>query len=1010
MSEPIKNVFTFFIIIFGFQLYGQNPIQDQHNDPAYLQSISYFEAGRYEAAAVGFRHYLKTGKTTSFLVGADFYLAQIDLKANQNIQPKIQFMNHHKVAPFYVKSLLALGNYHFDLKEYKNVVPYFYRIPPNNLLESVYVNVRFKLAYSLYMDQLYNEALSLFNEVTYYFQDEKYKAHYYAGVIYFNNKDFDKALKQLLLAQKVPEMYKLTAPFIAKIYLNQKQYTEVIAYADEHLGNTEGINLEGKIILNRLAAEASFAQLNYSKAIQYYTQVLLLSKSKGDVALFFNFGYSLEQAGKMEDAADQYKIAALSEDTLGQLAAFRLGQIYIELNQFNTAINAFKIVLESEFSPELKNQSYFLIAKSWFQLHNFEATIDVLNAYLKDYPNNENSIETAQLLADAYLYTSNYKAAIDHLEITQLKTWSLKKTYQMVTLKYAQILFNDKLYDEVKYWLSKSLMNAVDSKFQLMANSLMAECLSAQNKYGLSISYFDQVIASKKVSKEQKSKAYYGLGYAQYNMEQYEIAYQNFSLFLNLNTSKNHVYMNDAVLRAADCLFILKRFDEAILMYRKNKEKVGQEYANYQIANIYYLKNELETAQKMFENFIENYSNSFLADNATFQLGEILIDLEKFELAIANFNYFVDRYDKSALLPNVYEGRAVAYTNKSQWADAVKDYYIILDNYLSHPIANEAILGLQNIRNKGFEIDDFDEYMVKLRTLNPNNASLEFISFEQLKNDYFNQDYEQLIQGINAFRRVYPSTLHNYDLYYFMGDAYYELGQWEAGIAQFEPIISHQQGAYLGRALTKSAKANMSLKRYDQAIDLFLLLNENASSERELGQAQEGLMTAYYASNNVEKALPIAQEMSENITLSESKRNLGNLYLLRIAMNNLEYDKALLLAESLIESTDNQTGAEAAFTMAEIRYKENDYPASIEQCIILLGKYGLYEQWTDKTYLLLVDNYMASGELLQAKATLNSILENTENDVLKIKAEDLLEDITQLEKIVLTEEKDSIDG
>jgi tetratricopeptide (TPR) repeat protein len=553
-------------------------------------------------------------------------------------------------------------------------------------------------------------------------------------------------------------------------------------------------------------------------------------------------------------------------------------------------------------------------------------------------------------------------------------------------------------------------MNAVDSKFQLMANSLMAECLSAQNKYGLSISYFDQVIASKKVSKEQKSKAYYGLGYAQYNMEQYEIAYQNFSLFLNLNTSKNHVYMNDAVLRAADCLFILKRFDEAILMYRKNKEKVGQEYANYQIANIYYLKNELETAQKMFENFIENYSNSFLADNATFQLGEILIDLEKFELAIANFNYFVDRYDKSALLPNVYEGRAVAYTNKSQWADAVKDYYIILDNYLSHPIANEAILGLQNIRNKGFEIDDFDEYMVKLRTLNPNNASLEFISFEQLKNDYFNQDYEQLIQGINAFRRVYPSTLHNYDLYYLMGDAYYELGQWEAGIAQFEPIISHQQGAYLGRALTKSAKANMSLKRYDQAIDLFLLLNENASSERELGQAQDGLMTAYYASNNVEKALPIAQEMSENITLSESKRNLGNLYLLRIAMNNLEYDKALLLAESLIESTDNQTGAEAAFTMAEIRYKENDYPASIEQCIILLGKYGLYEQWTDKTYLLLVDNYMASGELLQAKATLNSILENTENDVLKIKAEDLLEDITQLEKIVLTEEKDSIDG
>ena len=150
---------------------------------------------------------------------------------------------------------------------------------------------------------------------------------------------------------------------------------------------------------------------------------------------------------------------------------------------------------------------------------------------------------------------------------------------------------------------------------------------------------------------------------------------------------------------------------------------------------------------------------------------------------------FIDNYDKSALIPNVYEGRAVAYSNINQWAQAVNDYYIILDNYLSHPIANEAILGLQNIRNKGFEIDDFDKYLSKLRTLDPNNASLEFISFEQLKNDYFNQNYESLIEGINSFRRIYPNTLLNYDLYYFMGDAYFELEKWEKGIAQFEPIL-----------------------------------------------------------------------------------------------------------------------------------------------------------------------------------------------------------------------------
>ena len=87
MIKPIKNAFTFFIIIFGFQLYGQSPIQDHADDPAYFQSISYHESGRYQAALNGFNQYLKTGKTSSFLVGSHFYLAQIELHRGQSKYP-----------------------------------------------------------------------------------------------------------------------------------------------------------------------------------------------------------------------------------------------------------------------------------------------------------------------------------------------------------------------------------------------------------------------------------------------------------------------------------------------------------------------------------------------------------------------------------------------------------------------------------------------------------------------------------------------------------------------------------------------------------------------------------------------------------------------------------------------------------------------------------------------------------------------------------------------------------
>ena len=121
----------------------------------------------------------------------------------------------------------------------------------------------------------------------------------------------------------------------------------------------------------------------------------------------------------------------------------------------------------------------------------------------------------------------------------------------------------------------------------------------------------------------------------------------------------------------------------------------------------------------------------------------------------------------------------------------------------------------------------------------------------------------------------------------------------------------------MGRALINQQRQNIRLKRYDKAIDLFLLLIENANSKRELDQANEGLMMAYYANDDAEKnALPIATEMSTNVSLSESKRNLV-LYLLRISMDSFEYDKALLLATALINSTNDEIGAEAAFNRSD---------------------------------------------------------------------------------------------
>ena len=103
-------------------------------------------------------------------------------------------------------------------------------------------------------------------------------------------------------------------------------------------------------------------------------------------------------------------------------------------------------------------------------------------------------------------------------------------------------------------------------------------------------------------------------------------------------------------------------------------------------------------------------------------------------------------------------------------------------------------------------------------------------------------------------------------------------------------------------------------------------------------------------------------------------------------------------------------GAEASYLLAEIYYNEEKFNESIDFCISLIGKFGIYQEWTDRAYILLVENYMASGELLQSKATLKSILENTKNEELRIKALELSAKVEQLEQDLFITEKDTIDG
>ena len=104
-----------------------------------------------------------------------------------------------------------------------------------------------------------------------------------------------------------------------------------------------------------------------------------------------------------------------------------------------------------------------------------------------------------------------------------------------------------------------------------------------------------------------------------------------------------------------------------------------------------------------------------------------------------------------------------------------------------------------------------------------------------------------------------------------------------------------------------------------------------------------------------------------------------------------DYDKADTLFIKTTQLTQDENGAEAQYMLGEIKNLQKQYDASNEELYKVAEKYANYSEWLDKAFLLVADNFIGKGEYFQAKATLQSIIDNTTSDLTRSKAKNRLD-------------------
>ena len=86
-------------------------------------------------------------------------------------------------------------------------------------------------------------------------------------------------------------------------------------------------------------------------------------------------------------------------------------------------------------------------------------------------------------------------------------------------------------------------------------------------------------------------------------------------------------------------------------------------------------------------------------------------------------------------------------------------------------------------------------------------------------------------------------------------------------------------------------------------------------------------------------------------------------------------------------------GAEGLFLLADSYRAKGQIEQSNNAIFDLSGPFVDFDYWYGRMFILLAENYIQSGESFQAKATLESIVENTPNAEIKSMAQAKLQNL-----------------
>jgi TolA-binding protein len=952
------------------------------------------ERGLYVAASQQYRLVMESKlKTTNqpqfeselslLKENAQYYVALCALELGNDDAESLflKFIHEHPENPLAKLAYYQIGRSYSKQGNFKEALVWFDKITPGQLSGSENTEYKFRKGYAYFEINDYTNAQLLFSEVKTRRSQFTDDATYYFAYIAYLNKDYHLALvnfEKLKNSKKYESSYPY---YITAVYFLDKRYDDVISYAVPIVNKTKQQN-ETEML--RIIAASYFAKIDYDNSVLYYDRFEARDHGKTQSTQdSYQMGYAYYKVGNNAKAATELEKLIEQKDTYSQSGSYTLGEVFLKMNNKQSARNAFLNAAKLDFDKQMQEDALYQYAKLSYELDFNTQALEATRSYLKNYPTSARITEVKVLLGEELLNSRNYKEAIDILEPIPNKSKSAQIAYQKVAYYRGLEFYNERAFENAIGVFLRAQKNPVDPRIKALTTYWMAEAMYEVRKYTESVSTFQDFLDLPEAKETNVyNYANYALAYAAFYGEKYRTAATYFQKFID-GEEKDRNTVNDATARIGDSYFVLKNYEKALEYYNRIIEQhiKSEDYALFQRGMIQGLQGAPDTKIATLQNLLTTFPNSDYADDADFEIAYTYFVKNDGPTAKTALQTMIQKYPSSSYIPRALVTIGLIDYNAGNDDLAVESFKQVIKDYASTDEAKQALKQIEKIYTDKGDAQTFIAYAGTTPIGNYTTAEQENIMYTAANNLYLRGDWQGTVSAVGAYFDKFPTKpIYEKQSRFIRAQALVNLKRDDEAIVDYNFILNDWTSTSTEQSLISMAKLYIGKKKYNDAVVFLKKLEINSEYKADYTFAINNLLLCYAQMHAADDALNYVKLIRQNEKSAQEDKFRTGLYAGLAYLQKGDTTAAVNEFDYTISNTKTIAAAEAKYNLANIQYLKRQYKTSQKTCFEIAKEMPNYDYWIAKTFILLADDYVALKDNFQAKATLQSVLENYKGD------------------------------